>query len=75
MSTEAKTATPSFVILRDNCEGGPDFFYRIGFGAFWECGAMLNEAHRFRSRDHAVHVLQSNGKHRQGWRILCEDRL
>lgn len=75
MSTETKAATPGFVILRDNRAGGPDFFYRTGLGIVWEYGASLVEAHRFRSRDHAGHVLQSNGKHRQGWRILREDRL
>jgi hypothetical protein len=66
----------SFIILRDHKDGSqPEFFYRIGLGPLWECGDQLENAFRFTSRDAAAAMLQQNGKHREGWRILRTDQV
>lgn len=46
------------------------YFVQLGLGIFWECTHEVARAKRFVKRSHAVKVLQANGKHRQGWRVI-----
>ncbi len=48
------------------------YFIRLGLGIFWECGPR-DMAKEFSRRSDAVRVMQSAGKHRQGWRVLVEE--
>lgn len=46
------------------------YFMDIGLGIFWTCGTSPDNARRFARRAAAVKVLQANGKHREGWRVI-----
>lgn len=49
------------------------YFIRLGLGMFWECGSR-EDAREFATRAQAVKVMQQNGKHYQGWRVLVETK-
>jgi muconolactone delta-isomerase len=61
-----------YVIVRDESDGR--LLYNVGLmlEMFWECDHDQSRAKRFATRAAAAKHLQSNGKHRQGWRVLKE---
>jgi len=63
----------SFLIVYEKSDRPTAYFIRIGLGIFWECGprAMAKE---FKTRAAAVKVMQQAGKHRQGWRVVREEK-
>jgi hypothetical protein len=60
-----------FVIVRED-GSQPLYFLRLGLGIFWECSHNVGEARHFTTRAAASRVLTTNGKHRQGWRVVAE---
>jgi hypothetical protein len=56
----------AFVIYDDSRD---IYFIQLGLGIFWECGER-SRAKKFANRAAAVKVMQSAGKHKQGWRVV-----
>ena len=64
--TPARRKTVYVLYCDDHGESG--YFQGTAF-IFWTCGSR-NGAREFQTRAAAVKVMQANGKHRQGWRVL-----
>lgn len=62
-----------YVLYCDD-HGPSGYYHGTGLGIFWTCGARAG-AREFTTRAAAAKLMQRNGKHRQGWRVLKDWQL
>lgn len=66
-----------YVLIKDgdSQHERPFFFKLLALGMFWVCTGDRAEARVFATRAAASRMLTTNGKHREGWRVLSTRAL